>query len=423
MTLKELKAALSKAQAPSWYKNLTLNLNFNTIGISHNLEGFTAIYLFFEAQKKGWEALGDKMPTVLNESSSFFKNTLNNLEQFISYAQSYTDNQLSGVWSNVHRNINSKQPQKIFTYNCPETEFLIKLDQEQPEHTQEVFNFITAYKTGHGISPSTPKNFASYAIAYEFIQKDTSKITERRNAEKASITRLRNDFSKYLTESELQLNDFIKASQEKSENYAKAIDTTKESKETVFNDWFNEAKENHKSFVKETGDNKDALEKTYKELLSLKAPADYWANRATTLKKQGQKILVVLVALVVLGAGLLFTLLLLLPGETLDKLFQTTGTAIRWSIIFITFISFLAYGIGLLAKVTFSAFHLARDAEERKQLTYLYLSLKHDGNVDDKDRQLILQSLFSRADTGLLKDDASPTMPGANGFINKFISQ
>ncbi|NJK98518.1 MAG: hypothetical protein HC905_29605 [Bacteroidales bacterium] len=30
----------------------------------------------------------------------------------------------------------------------------------------------------------------------------------------------------------------------------------------------------------------------------------------------------------------------------------------------------------------------------------------------DEDRQLIMQSLFSRVDTGLLKEDSSPTMPG-----------
>jgi hypothetical protein len=31
--------------------------------------------------------------------------------------------------------------------------------------------------------------------------------------------------------------------------------------------------------------------------------------------------------------------------------------------------------------------------------------------VTDNDRSIILQSLFSRADTGLLKEDSSPTMP------------
>ena len=59
----------------------------------------------------------------------------------------------------------------------------------------------------------------------------------------------------------------------------------------------------------------------------------------------------------------------------------------------------------------FSSFHLARDCEERHALTYFYLSLLKESKVDDSDRQLIMQSLFSRAETGLLKDDSAPTMP------------
>ena len=41
--------------------------------------------------------------------------------------------------------------------------------------------------------------------------------------------------------------------------------------------------------------------------------------------------------------------------------------------------------------------------------------------VDVTERHLIMQSLFSRADSGLLKDEASPTMPG--NIMDKFISK
>jgi hypothetical protein len=59
----------------------------------------------------------------------------------------------------------------------------------------------------------------------------------------------------------------------------------------------------------------------------------------------------------------------------------------------------------------FSSYHLVRDAEERHTLTFFYLALLKDTEVKDEDRNLILQSLFSRVETGLLKDDSSPTMP------------
>jgi hypothetical protein len=74
-----------------------------------------------------------------------------------------------------------------------------------------------------------------------------------------------------------------------------------------------------------------------------------------------------------------------------------------------------------ITKVMFSSFHLARDSEERNTLTYFYLSLVNDSKIDEKDRHLVVQSLFSRADTGLLKEDSSPTMP--NDFVGKIFGK
>ncbi|MDR1585213.1 MAG: hypothetical protein LBS07_03430 [Prevotellaceae bacterium] len=57
----------------------------------------------------------------------------------------------------------------------------------------------------------------------------------------------------------------------------------------------------------------------------------------------------------------------------------------------------------------------------RQNITYFYLSLLKDSKVADSERQLIMQSLFSRADTGSLKEDSSPTMP--NDYISKVMSK
>ncbi len=58
-----------------------------------------------------------------------------------------------------------------------------------------------------------------------------------------------------------------------------------------------------------------------------------------------------------------------------------------------------------------------RDAEEREQLTYLYLSLNQNSQLDSSSRDIVLQALFSRTDTGLLAGDSSPSMPGLNELI------
>ena len=72
-----------------------------------------------------------------------------------------------------------------------------------------------------------------------------------------------------------------------------------------------------------------------------------------------------------------------------------------------------------LAKFTICSFHLARDAHERQQLRYVYLSLVHEKKIDATEQKIVLQSLFSRADTGLLKGEQAPTMP----FVDRLISK
>lgn len=67
----------------------------------------------------------------------------------------------------------------------------------------------------------------------------------------------------------------------------------------------------------------------------------------------------------------------------------------------------------------FSNYHLARDAEEREKLTYLYISLRNDSNVSEEEKKIVFQALFSRSDTGLLKEDSSPTMPSVASIIEK----
>ena len=67
--------------------------------------------------------------------------------------------------------------------------------------------------------------------------------------------------------------------------------------------------------------------------------------------------------------------------------------------------------------MAFSSFHLMRDSEEREQLTYLYLSLSEETSVEEGSRNIILQALFSRTETGLLAQEHGPSMPGVGDAI------
>jgi len=72
--------------------------------------------------------------------------------------------------------------------------------------------------------------------------------------------------------------------------------------------------------------------------------------------------------------------------------------------------SVLVYLVRYFIKMAMSSFHLSRDARERENLSHFYLALIENGAVTEKERAIILNSLFSRSDSGLLKGDSSPTM-------------
>jgi F0F1-type ATP synthase membrane subunit b/b' len=196
------------------------------------------------------------------------------------------------------------------------------------------------------------------------------------------------------------------------------VDKLKEEKNNNYESWFKNASEEFDNFYTTAQNSIKINEELYREKLRLEAPADYWKKRASKLKTEGDKYLNWLIKTSVTAAALLFILLMSLGTKYFEEAFNDRIKGIKWSIILLTIVSLLAFTIKILSKMTFSSFHLSRDAEEREQLTHFYLALKKDTAIEPEERQLILQSLFSRADTGLLKDDSSPTMP--TSIIEKF---
>lgn len=156
------------------------------------------------------------------------------------------------------------------------------------------------------------------------------------------------------------------------------------------------------------------LEKTYGEKLRLEKPVEYWEELKTNYKKQGW-----LWTGWSIGISSVFILLLVLFlyffPDWLKGIFHSDQ--LKGLIIFTLIVSTFTYLLHLFIKLANSAFHLSRDAEERKQLTHVYLALLKDKGIDESERAIILQSLFSRADTGLLKNDGTPAMPLSASMI------
>jgi len=119
---------------------------------------------------------------------------------------------------------------------------------------------------------------------------------------------------------------------------------------------------------------------------------------------------------------LLTIILLLHPEAKFVKNGLLDINSVKNAVILTILTSISIYMITLFVKLATSSYHLARDARERYQLTHIYLSLLKEDAIRDEERTIIIQSLFSRADTGLLKGDSSPTVPDSLGQIIKLLS-
>lgn len=159
------------------------------------------------------------------------------------------------------------------------------------------------------------------------------------------------------------------------------------------------------------------LQNTYGEKLRLEKPVDYWEELKKNYMTQGWFWTKWSIGISSVFIVLLIILLYFFP-DWLKGMFHSDQ--LKGLIIFTLIVSTFTYLLHLFIKLATSAFHLSRDAEERKQLTHVYLALLKDKGIDETERAIILQALFSRADTGLLKNDGTPAMPLSSSVIDAF---
>lgn len=174
------------------------------------------------------------------------------------------------------------------------------------------------------------------------------------------------------------------------------------------NTHFEELHTNTEQYFQEKDRRCEELEKLYREKLRLEAPADYWKTLEHDYTIKGRIWLGVSIVSSLLIVGLLIATLAFLPN-----LFPENShwfAVFRNSAILTVVTSILVYMVRYFVKIAMSSFHLARDAKERENLSHFYLALIEKGAVSDKERAIILNSLFSRSDSGLLKGDSGPTM-------------
>lgn len=418
MELKDFRKLIIDSPIKDKLNNLEIVINFPYLDSTIKLKGIESIYAFVHDQVKGWNNIG-KLPEYLISSKNYFESIRSKLLEIVDFSN---ENQhlFDTFWSELNNILSAGRFNRrfIFTYDSPETDFIIEINNKNIGSTQGTIDYLT----GQPISTNTSRDYLTgVLLAYEFKNQADSEISHRRNNEKISLGQIRTKYNEYIVEAEQHLNQYITGAKENLTDHFNSVDELKKEKNITFDDWFTTTQKEFTSFFDITKKSVSENENLYREKLRLEAPANYWNKRAIKLKDEGNKHLNKLIGISVISAILLFALLFFIGDDYFKSVFSDNLKGIKWSIILITIVSLLAFCIRILARLTFSSYHLSRDAEEREQLTHFYLALKHDTSVSDNDRQLILQSLFSRSDTGLLKEDSAPTMP--SGIMEKYISK
>jgi len=411
MNLKEFKNYWDESQHKEWLESVEIDFSSHPCNFHKKFKGVLAYFKFVDKEIKDWDTIfnNSKVPE-LTDSQNWFEANANRLASFIKRIQNVSSSDLNYYWDSVHKELQYNQD-TLFISNSAETNFLISLWNVNPNYVDGAFHFLTEKLQHYRWTDDNDQLFGVFA-AYEFKSKD-SLVASRKNNEKPVFAALRNSFEKEIatvskkTASTAQELDDIK------ETFQNDIQRFHMEKNENFDSWMGKSVLRNDEFYKNAQQRLQDLESTYRDKLMLKEPAKYWGERATDLKHSANRWFLgacitaffALVILLILGFSLSF--------ENIGEQIKNPAISIRWSILSVIGIALIVFMVRMFTKLSMSAYHLSRDAEERKHLTYLYLSLKNETEIPVTDRHIILQSLFSRSDTGLLKEDSGPTMPGS----------
>ncbi|PKM24018.1 MAG: hypothetical protein CVV09_16450 [Gammaproteobacteria bacterium HGW-Gammaproteobacteria-13] len=393
-------------------------------GYAASFQSLRSLLAFFEAEASFWK---ERKQIVQSERSNTnhthlhageaFAQAVNAIKDWKENIDAWTDDDLSRQLQQVQQSYFQRLQRDWLWSGHPFVEPFVQCLKEHGETTGSAFLDFSIRNSVQSIS--NIEHFKGYMYAYEFANQD-SQITKRRNGEKVSLGHLRTQFAEAkdmlfaeVDELKTSIEDWDIQNRAESSRLVRVqkalgrrkIKTQSNAFERQLTEW------TEKVLI---------LEKTYEEKLKLKKPAEYWAKSARRYGIQGGLWTLAIVALVVVAAiNFQEIFVTWLQGrETPVQLNTIQGVILYGSIAGV-----YAFLLRVLSRLAFSSFHLMRDAEEREQLTYLYLSLTNEAEIDKESRDIVLQALFSRSETGLLAQEHGPTMPGASEMLRSTLKR
>ena len=358
-------------------------------GKKFTFTSLSQLYEFLEQEEKFWREQSARLETEKRTRHHGYFQCASGLEEIKKVIDSWRD-QLSG-WDEeqlAQQTQNLQQQHSDFLktgwlwsnhpYTKPFIEYHLK-------HGMRVAGAFIDYVTSGRLSISTKEGFLGTLLAYEFFHQDSYRAS-RHEEEKRSLDELHDQVLDRLVKLREQFE--FQESRNGQQHRRQQAEFVQQ-----MNTWKQEVQN---------------LEQFYRKVLRWKEPAKHWEKAAAEHKRQGLIAIgalsfSVIVGLVLLG-GFIYSWL---QGQKIGIDLNT----LHGIVLFGSIMTIYGFFVRVLSRLSFSSFHLMRDAKEREQLTYLYLSLSEEDHPDLETRHIVLQSLFSRSQTGLLTNESGPSIP------------
>jgi hypothetical protein len=150
------------------------------------------------------------------------------------------------------------------------------------------------------------------------------------------------------------------------------------------------------------------LKISYEEELKLKAPVEYWKQEAKEKQKsiKGWTWATIGICILTMVCAGFLVYWWLYPNYSNPNSTYPISKIIQ-SFILTAIITFLIYVIRTFIKILLTQLHIKTEYESRATFTHFYLSLINDGEkINDSEKLLIYNMIFSKIDTGLTKNDS-----------------
>ncbi|WP_269795691.1 DUF6161 domain-containing protein [Streptococcus sp. SM3] len=362
-----------------------------------------------------WNSIYDKAPTSFNSTWKSLNDKFNTVKNYIFELKELNiDNINNQIYYTLSTDRETREQDKIvytLSVNSPidkDTQFRkirrfvsFYIEQSKNNLDEAIRNFIYLSKKNDAIGNyfSSSSQEMSYPALY-LLRKNLSNIKDNiSDFETSIVVPLDNKLKEISEDSDEQFREITSFIEDKhnkiQEQYDKKVSELAAFKKSLDN-WQNE------KFVKIK-----VLEDTYENKLALEAPENLWNNRAEEHEKQARNWAIFLVFTIVALIFTLGKLVLVIHDYSLNTI-KNEIPFISESFILISVISFFIYIIRILIKIVLSNQHLATEYKQKAALTRFYQSLTKAGtDISKEERLIIINSLFSKVETGLVKTDTS----------------